>query len=441
MTIQAVFSSLLLGLGQAAAVLLFLLYRRADAFREKPGRIALVAAYVVLISALQYRLHAYLRMSGMGSLPTFPFLLAFWVLTILFLFLWERRRWEYCCFLAFVFLLIDSSVWPLISTLSRSLRAVNYLNEGPMGLRILFLLIFTLLECLLTLMVRRRMPDSGELRLNRYHAILALVIALMFLAFREQMGQSTDQVNKGMQAVMTLLCLGGTVSLACMVGSVSEEYEREQSEKMRQVLFSQQLLFEQKLKDADLINRKYHDMKNLLLYLRSEEGSARNTEAVDELLETIAPYGAQIQCGNEVVDVILSEKMALCQEEKISFIPCLDGALFDFVRPLDLCTLFGNALDNAIESCREMEDREKRRITLYGSEKGNAVVLTVRNSFAHEPDLRCGLPATTKADAASHGFGLRNMQMIAERYGGSLHCRVEGEEFVLTILLMRAEDR
>ena len=140
-----------------------------------------------------------------------------------------------------------------------------------------------------------------------------------------------------------------------------------------------------------------------------------------------------------VVDVILGEKLAVCAEEDIVCVPYLDGSLLDFVKPLDLCTLIGNAMDNAMESCRRIPEKERRSIRLHTAERGNTVVLSVRNTFLTTPDLRDGLPATTKVDAGNHGYGLRNMRYLAEQYGGMLSCRIEGEEFVLRVTLQRPD--
>lgn len=81
--------------------------------------------------------------------------------------------------------------------------------------------------------------------------------------------------------------------------------------------------------------------------------------------------------------------------------------------------------------------RERRLVRLRAVGRGETVILTVRNTFQTRPGLKNGLPATTKADAKNHGYGLRNMRYIAERYNGTLSCRIEEEEFVLCAVLER----
>ena len=432
-------SSILVGLGQTLAILLFLLCDERDAFQRHPYRIGLTVCFLFLQSAIQGFTHFYVSDNGWGNLPSLEFLAITWLLYVLFIYLWSRVSWSTCCFIAFLLLLVDACIWPLIITASRLFWAKNYLYEGNLFIRIPFLLLFALLECSLALLAKRLLPDIRKIQLNTPSGILAIGIVIPFLFFRWLFAQNTSQDNKLLQILLTMCSLVSAITLAAEVGYSSNEHEKMREAQMQQILQSQKELFEQKLKNVDQVNRKYHDMKNTLLYLRSHSDQESVSSSIEDLLESIEPYSKMISTGNEVMDVILHEKLTLCEEKKITCIPYLDGTLFRFVKPLDLCTLIGNAMDNAIESCEVIPRPENRCIRLYTASKGEAVVLEVRNTFFHRPVLGHGMPATTKADRLSHGYGLQNMQAIAESYDGSLNCRIDGEEFVLTILLSRTQ--
>ena len=435
------FSPFLIGIGQTAAVLVYLLCGERDAFREKPARIWYTLGFYVLLSLSQAQLHVYVTRGGLGSLPTLPFLALNWLLYTLFVFLWSGAAWGVCCYTAFTLMLADNCIWPLVSSVSRLLWGMNFLYEGSIPTRIPFILLLSALECTLAYGIRRLMPEIRKIRLSIYDVILAVAIVIPFLYIRTIAGQSASQDNKLVQIVMTVCCFAAVITLAAEIGHTSTEFEKQQEERMQSVLRQQQAMFEQKLQDADELNRKYHDMKNFLLYLKNNEKSGPELEpSIEQLMKSIEPYGNNISTGNTVVDVILGEKMAVCSEEHIVCVPYLDGHLLDFVKPLDLCTLIGNAMDNAIESCCRIPDRERRYIRLHSAAKEDTVVLTVRNTFQTAPDLQNGLPGTTKDDAKNHGYGLRNMRYLAERYDGFLSCRIEEEEFVLTVTLQRLQN-
>mgnify|MGYP007069940481 CR=1 FL=1 len=95
------FSSLLIAVGQTAAVLLYLLYRQPDDLPEHRGRLCYAALFCLLLCISQAALNHHVSRSGMGSLPTLPFLALGWILYALFVWLWSQAQWEICCFVAF----------------------------------------------------------------------------------------------------------------------------------------------------------------------------------------------------------------------------------------------------------------------------------------------------------------------------------------------------
>lgn len=111
-------------------------------------------------------------------------------------------------------------------------------------------------------------------------------------------------------------------------------------------------------------------------------------------------------------------------------------ALF-FLQQADIASLFGNILDNAIEYERTVEPVSRRCIALTVAEKNSFVCIRAENYCPVLPPMRDGLPITSKADRNYHGFGLRSVRYITEKYGGTLHIGQEGELFVVSILLPR----
>ena len=89
-----------------------------------------------------------------------------------------------------------------------------------------------------------------------------------------------------------------------------------------------------------------------------------------------------------------------------------------------------------IEAVRDVTDAERRAIAVSVQRRGRMVAVSVENCCAHVPRIpEGGLPETTKNDRENHGFGMRSMRQIAERYGGSLHAGVESDVFYLNVLL------
>ena len=128
------------------------------------------------------------------------------------------------------------------------------------------------------------------------------------------------------------------------------------------------------------------------------------------------------------MNAVLTAKESVMRQRGIAFYAKVDipGEL-PFEKP-DLCALFANALDNAIEACAAL-DAGSRQIELSARAAKGILAVEVRNPFGGQ--LSGGLPKTTKQDAANHGYGLRSIQEIAKKYGGSMEIRQEEGVFCL----------
>ena len=106
-----------------------------------------------------------------------------------------------------------------------------------------------------------------------------------------------------------------------------------------------------------------------------------------------------------------------------------------FMDTMDICSLFGNALDNAIECERKLTDKSKRMIHLTLTTQKQFLLFQVENYCTEPLNFRDGLPVTTKGDAGNHGFGLKSIQLTAKKYGGSAVVQVNDNWFVLKVLI------
>ncbi len=181
---------------------------------------------------------------------------------------------------------------------------------------------------------------------------------------------------------------------------------------------------------------KCHDLKHQIKAIRSQIGKENFEKYLDRLQDSIDEYGTVVDCGNEAINVVLTEKNILCTNCGVKFSYIIDGTLFDFMSDMEIYSLFGNVLDNALESCSKVSDPARRVISLKAVSQGEMVVLHVENFFEEELVMVDGMPVTTKS-GAGHGFGLRSIREIAEKYGGVVTLNTEGNIFKLTVLMKK----
>ncbi len=235
--------------------------------------------------------------------------------------------------------------------------------------------------------------------------------------------------------IRTLVDLGGIAILYAYHVQLSELHARREVDALQNVLHAQYTQYQQSQESIELINRKYHDLKHQIAVLRAEADTEKKNACLDRMEEEIKAYEAQNKTGNQVLDTVLTSKSLYCQQHNISLTCVVDGTLLNFMDEMDLCTLFGNALDNAIESVEKVRDLEKRLIHLSVARQKAFVHIRLENTYAGELKFEGDLPVTTKADSRNHGYGLKSIRQTARKYGGSVTITTRGAWFELRILI------
>ena len=202
---------------------------------------------------------------------------------------------------------------------------------------------------------------------------------------------------------------------------------REQELKKQQTIerMNQQFsYYQERAKDEERVRALYHDMKNHLLILE-RQNSAETKQMVSDLRRRISDYEEYIHTGNEFLDVIIHDKAKKAKEQQINFSAVLHFEDGGFIEPMDLSTIFGNALDNAIEASVKLPP-EQRLITVKARSIHDVLMIVFENYAA--AGRKNG---TSKEDGFLHGFGIPNIQKAVEKYNGECVIRQEDGKFVM----------
>lgn len=200
---------------------------------------------------------------------------------------------------------------------------------------------------------------------------------------------------------------------------------------MQHLLYQQKQQMKLSQETIDLINVKCHDIKNQIATL----GNNIPEDELADLKRAIDIYDTAFKSGNEVLDVLLMEKFMQCENKKIRLDCMIDGELLSFMKKSDVYSLFGNAIDNAIEAVDKINDEEKRCINIRVKKSRGMILVHVENQYLGELSFEEGLPQTTKKDKRYHGFGMKSIRMIVEKYHGFLSAGSKDNMFSLDILL------
>ena len=238
--------------------------------------------------------------------------------------------------------------------------------------------------------------------------------------------------------VRAVLFLYNTLSCALAVGMqfsmLGKRIAETELAAVQQLWDQDKKLYELSKTNIEVINVKCHDLRRQIRALRSGAGEV-DKEALAEIERAVNIYDGKVKTGSDVLDVIIAEKSLYCEKNGIVLTVIADGAKLGFMGQFDLYSLFENAISNAIEAVSKAQEVEKRFIRLRVDAPAGMACIHVENYCAEAPVFVNGLPKTTKKDVNYHGFGVRSMQMIAEKYGGGLSARLEGDVFNLDVAI------
>lgn len=334
-----------------------------------------------------------------------------------------------------------------------ALIAINYLMQD-IGGRLFFAT---------TQATSEEMAQSPELMLvsTLIHAV-SLLLRLLFwigawLVLRKFLSKITSHLNTQMWLIVDMLMLASFVAIFTIIYFMPEDTaivypicgasifssfgcmylasyicEAMQTSYHAQELEIQRNYYKDRIRDEERVRNAYHDMKNHLLLLQAQAGNGQEVQkSIQELKDQIQEYENYHHTGNEFLDIIIRDKAKAAQERKIDFSAVISFEAGSFIEPLDISTIFGNALDNAIEASEKLPE-DMRLVTVRANRVRNILVIIVENNTASTSIETTG---TTKRDTFAHGFGLSNLKNAVEKYDGQCSTKLENGTFTLKIAI------
>ena len=199
----------------------------------------------------------------------------------------------------------------------------------------------------------------------------------------------------------------------------------------------------------DGIRSVKHDMKNHMAVLQNllrKKGADEDEEIrqyFEGMRQSVEQIDSRVHTGNAVSDAVVGSKFRYAAK-KVKGIR-LDASKFMLtdavtIKAYDMGIILNNGLDNAVEACMRMREKQpdaETYITIRSFRAKNMYFIEIENSFDGSALSRgdSGLPISTKKDKEVHGIGLKNIRKCAVKYGGDLDCIVEGNKFTLSVMV------
>lgn len=184
--------------------------------------------------------------------------------------------------------------------------------------------------------------------------------------------------------------------------------------------------------------RKFkHDYKHMRIVISELISQNKFSEAL-EMLNTgyndllKMESSIKFNTGNEILNAILADKQIKATKSNtvIEFSGNLPNEL---ISSLDLCIIFGNVLDNAIEACEKISGNEPKIILVNSDYSAGLVFLTITNPVENNIKIKGDSLSTTKLDKSNHGFGIYSIKKALEKYNGQITLCCEDYKFTTEI--------
>ncbi|MEH2947728.1 ATP-binding protein [Sporofaciens sp. JLR.KK001] len=309
-----------------------------------------------------------------------------------------------------------------------------------------------MMECILFFCVRlivaccvyqiaKQKYDKAYIR--EFQSLLLTITIIMCFMLRYYQIAIVNMMLEGreQEAGTTGLSLIGVLLITLFTGIVF--LKNKTLEKEKELLIMRDTMVTQKyteLEKAMEKNRQLsHDLKNHILVLKHFK-MEENYEGIDRYIEEIEQSFFDIKrsvwTGNQIADMLLEQKRTMAEQEGITFtiqaVPIAEWMFDDS----ETCSLLGNLLDNAIEACMRMDDNADKWISVKIENQKQLLFIKIENSVNEAPVMEKGRPVSVKKDKMRHGYGLKNVERILNKYDGTIAYLSRDKAFQIKLLFL-----
>ena len=367
-----------------------------------------------------------------------PCILAAFISMTAFIRLCTKRKYYECVYYAVLSFssaeFIASFEWQMVN------YAFDDVTKRPWWAGVLILIVvyglFMLIEYKILI---KRTANNEHTNIAQGDWFTALFIGILVFAFSNLRFVTNDGATGSYYSeianVRTLVDLAGMLVLYAHYLSRLNNSVIMELEAVQQTLQTQYQQYKQSRESIEAINMRYHDLKHQINFLRSEQDADKRNEFLDKIENDIKSFEVQNKTGNAVLDTILTSKSMYCYKHGVTLTSVADGKLLDFMDVVDICNIFGNALDNAIESVMSIEDKEKRLIHVTVSQVNDFVMIRIENYFEGEILTEGDNFLTTKRNKKHHGYGIKSIRYTANRYDGAVYINTDDNWFDVKIAI------
>ena len=286
----------------------------------------------------------------------------------------------------------------------------------------------------------RRQARLGLADTLRPHHLLALVPPfVLYICFTLWQMPSFDTAYREIPQVQTvalaLASLSIVLALVLPLGQLALTRQRVENARLEGLMHERYRGTMRHHEASEGMARVLHDLRNQVACIAETDDEEVRRRHLASIEEEISTWRTVRYTGVATLDVVLNQKRRAARQAGVEFQATPLALPEGFMPSVDVCSVFGNALDNALEACARMPEGSYRYVDVALSRAGSYLAAVVKNPFAGEVRRSAdgALLSSKRADAA--GYGVASIRRSVERLGGTMQISSEDGEFRLALLL------
>ncbi|MBS6507941.1 MAG: GHKL domain-containing protein [Paraclostridium bifermentans] len=234
------------------------------------------------------------------------------------------------------------------------------------------------------------------------------------------------------------LILASSIVLILLFKQILKENKLKAQNELMQNKLDMQYKYYLSIQESHMkVKKLYHDINNHICCI---DNLKNNSSEVDEYINNLKGEIKDFKCiyntGNMILDIIINEKSKVCTNKGINFTCDINFSKVDFIKPIDVSSIFDNILDNAIEACDKISDEKiDKYIRIKGTIIKSFFIIKCKNSKVNSIKIHKDLLLTDKIDKFMHGIGIQSVKSSLEKYNGEILFEDEKNKFMINIYI------
>lgn len=286
----------------------------------------------------------------------------------------------------------------------------------------------------------RKIKYNIKLKKKQYIYICIPIISNMLsgvaIFIVSSKSENIDNIQKIVLLVISIVLTISNISfIKLIVAIVKSNSVDAENNIIREKMNMQYQLYLEMQESQIKVRELYHDINNHIESLKRLYSSNDECENYIEGIEKeLIAYKPMVSTGNMILDIIINSKKNICYNYNINFEVNINFSKCEFIEVIDICSIFSNVIDNAIEACRKVIEKEAF-IKINGTIVNKMFVLKCENSKENEIEFKKNKVVTDKKDKFIHGLGIKSITSSVKKYDGNVYIDFTSDKFLIKVYI------